>query len=74
MNGETPFIQRVEKVKLQISTRWETSRNGDEFRILRRKMYDGTSTEQKTKNAKSGLDSMSKPLFILLVVAIFSGG
>ena len=25
-------------------------------------MYEGTSTEQKAKNAKSGLDSMSKPL------------
>ena len=25
-------------------------------------MYEGTSTEQKVKNAKSGLDSMSKPL------------
>ena len=25
-------------------------------------MYEGTSTEQKEKNAKSGLDSMSKPL------------
>ena len=37
-------------------------RNGAEFRILRGKMYEGTSTEQKAKNAKSGLDSMSKPL------------
>ena len=37
-------------------------RNGTEFRILRGKMYEGTSTEQKAKNAKSGLDSMSKPL------------
>ena len=25
-------------------------------------MYEGTSTEQKAKNAKNGLDSMSKPL------------
>ena len=37
-------------------------RNGAEFRILGGKMYEGTSTEQKAKNAKSGLDSMSKPL------------
>ena len=37
-------------------------RNGAEFRILWGKMYEGTSTEQKVKNAKSGLDSMSKPL------------
>ena len=55
-------FQRVEKIKLQISTRCETLRNGAEFRILRRKMYIDTSTEQKTENAKSGLDSMSKPL------------
>ena len=27
--------QRVEKVQLQISTRWETSRKRDKFRILR---------------------------------------
>ena len=26
--------QRVEKVNLQISTRWQTSRNGTEFRFL----------------------------------------
>ena len=68
-----PF-QRVEKVKLQISTRCETSRNGAEFRILRRKMYVDTSTEQKTENAKSGLDSMSKPLLILLGRCYFSVG
>ena len=37
-------------------------RNGAEFRILGGKMYEGTSTEQKAKNAKSGLDLMSKPL------------
>lgn len=54
--------QRVEKVKLQISTRCQTLRNGAEFCILRRKMYDGTSTEQKAKNAEIGLDSMSKPI------------
>ncbi len=28
------------------------------FVFLRRKMYDGTSTEQKTKNAKSAVSSM----------------
>ena len=67
-------LQRVEKIKLQISTRCETSRNGAEFRILRRKMYVDTSTEQKTENAKSGLDSMSKPLFILLGRCYFSVG
>ena len=26
-------------------------------------MYDGTAPEQKTKSAKNGLDSMSKPFF-----------
>ncbi len=30
------------------------------FVFLRGKMYEGTSTEQKTKNAKTALDSMSK--------------
>ena len=33
-------------------------RNGVEFRILRGKMYEGTSTEQKVKNAKNKLNSM----------------
>ena len=33
------------------------------FVFLRRKMYDGTSTEQKTKNAKSAVSSILTALF-----------
>ena len=39
-------------------------RNGVEFRILRGKMYEGTSTEQKAKNAKNRLNSMFNLFFI----------
>ena len=49
-----PF-QRVEKVFL---TRCRLLRKVLNFVFLRRKMYDGTSTEQKTKNAKNAVGSI----------------
>ena len=33
------------------------------FVFCERELYDGTAPEQKTKSAKNGLDSMSKPFF-----------
>ncbi len=50
-----PLLQRVEKV---FSTRCRLLRKILNFVFLRRKMYDGTSTEQKTKNAESAANSM----------------
>ena len=35
------------------------------FVFCERELYDGTAPEQKTKSAKNGLDSMSKPFFII---------
>ena len=50
-----PCAQRVEKV---FSARCRLLRKVLNFVFLRRKMYDGTSTEQKTKNAESAANSM----------------
>ena len=47
--------QRVENT---FSTRCRLLRKLLNFVFLRRKMYDGTSTEQKTKNAKSTASSI----------------
>ena len=85
--------QRVEKVKYLISTRWQTSRNGTEFRFLAsgsckyqvatkqstglffpNQRFGATVScalhnslpEQKTKNAKSGINVEFMPLFKLL--------
>ena len=35
------------------------------FVFCERELYDGTAPEQKTESAKNGLDSMSKPFFII---------
>ena len=50
-----PLLQRVEKV---FSTRCRLLRKVLNFVFLRRKMYDGTSTEQKTRNAEGAANSM----------------
>ncbi|MDO4364509.1 MAG: hypothetical protein Q4C99_08275, partial [Clostridia bacterium] len=54
--------QRVEKVFL---IRCRLLRKVLNFVFLRRKMYDGTSTEQKTKNAKSTANSIFAVLFFV---------
>lgn len=53
--GFGPCAQRGEKV---FSARCRLLRKVLNFVFLRRKMYDGTSTEQKTKNAESAANSM----------------
>ena len=63
----------IEKVKLQISTSWQTSRNGAEFRFL----ASGCRTvvlppSKKRKVPKGDLDSMSKSPFIMLIVIFFN--
>ena len=66
------LFQRVEKVQIQISTRWQTSRNGAEFRFL----ASGSCTmvpppSKKRKVPKSGLDSMSNPLLKYYIDIVF---
>ena len=51
-----PACQRVEKVNLQISTRWQTSRNGTEFRFLAKEdvrwYLDWAKNEKRQKRHK----------------------
>ena len=52
------FSHLLQRVENTFSTRCRLLRKVLNFVFLWRKMYDGTSTEQKTKNAKSAVNSM----------------
>ena len=59
LNSKTasPASKEAKRVEKVFSTRCRLLRKVLNFVFLRRKMYDGTSTEQKTKNAKNAVSS-----------------
>ena len=57
-NFAQSFALVLSVAKKVFSARCRLLRKVLNFVFLRRKMYDGTSTEQKTKNAESAANSM----------------
>ena len=56
--------QRVEKVQLQISTRWETSRKRDKFRILRAGAVRGYCPRAKDGKCQKWLEHYVQAIFL----------
>ena len=55
--------QRVEKSNYKFLHAGRLRESEINFVFCEWVLYDGTAPEQKTKSAKNGLDSMSKPFF-----------